>query len=232
VTFKSAPLCLAAIASSGIFLVLKSMLKTRFLGLTHICKSASTRWQQRIVATRTYIRPHYYNNNEPLSKAIQAQKNPLQRFSRTINNIDPNKVLWSVIGTNVGVYLMWQYAINSYKQFGDSHWLNIMGKHFISSPEAVHNGRYHTLLTSAFSHKSLEHLGLNMLVLYSIGQGVIEAIGASRFLILYAGAGITASLVAVGYRKYIRPMLEKEKYGRSRDPRLMGGSMGASGNLT
>ncbi|OAD01786.1 hypothetical protein MUCCIDRAFT_144605 [Mucor lusitanicus CBS 277.49] len=127
--------------------------------------------------------------------------------------MDPNKVLWSVIGTNVGVYLLWQYAINSYKQFGDAHWLNIMRKHFISSPEAMHNGRYHTLLTSAFSHKSLDHLGLNMLVLYSIGQGVIEAIGASRFLILYAGAGITASLVAVGYRKYIRPLLEKEKYG-------------------
>lgn len=205
------------------------MLRTRFIGLTHICKSASTQWQHRIAAARTYIRPHYYSNNEPLSKAVQAQKSPLQRFSRKMNNMDPNKVLWSVIGTNVGVYLLWQYAINSYKQFGDAHWLNIMRKHFISSPEAMHNGRYHTLLTSAFSHKSLDHLGLNMLVLYSIGQGVIEAIGASRFLILYAGAGITASLVAVGYRKYIRPLLEKEKYGRSGDPRLMGGSMGASG---
>ncbi|KAL0144601.1 hypothetical protein V8B55DRAFT_1454116 [Mucor lusitanicus] len=207
------------------------MLRTRFIGLTHICKSASTQWQHRIAAARTYIRPHYYSNNEPLSKAVQAQKSPLQRFSRKMNNMDPNKVLWSVIGTNVGVYLLWQYAINSYKQFGDAHWLNIMRKHFISSPEAMHNGRYHTLLTSAFSHKSLDHLGLNMLVLYSIGQGVIEAIGASRFLILYAGAGITASLVAVGYRKYIRPLLEKEKYGRSGDPRLMGGSMGASGSV-
>lgn len=205
------------------------MLKTRFVGLTNICKSTSTRWQQKIATTRTYIRPHYYNNNEPLSKTIQAQKNPLQMFSRKLNSIDPNKVLWSVIGTNVGVFLMWQYAINSYKQFGDSHWLNIMGKHFISSPEAVSNGRYHTLLTSAFSHKSLEHIGLNMLVLYSIGQGVIAAIGASRFLILYAGAGITASIVGIGYKKYIRPMLEKERYGHSRDSGFRGGSMGASG---
>ncbi|KAI8643880.1 hypothetical protein BD408DRAFT_341473 [Parasitella parasitica] len=146
--------------------------------------------------------------------------------------MDPNKVLWSVIGTNVGIFFMWQYAVNAYKQFGDSHWLDRMAKHFICSQEAVHHGRYHTLLTSTFSHKSLEHLGLNMLVLYSIGQGVIGAIGASRFLMLYVGAGIASSLAANGYRKYIQPKLERGKYGRSnRDANFSRGSMGASGSV-
>lgn len=179
--------------------------------------------------SRSYIRPHYYNEQPSLSKAIQQQRNPFHKFGRAINNMDPNKVLWSVIGTNVGVYFLWQYAINSYKQFGDATWLDRMAKNFISSPEAIKDGRIHTLLTSAFSHKSLDHLGINMLVLYSIGQGVMEAVGASRFLLLYTGAGITASAVAIFYKQFIRPSLEKRKYGRS--DLNMGGSMGASGKM-
>jgi membrane associated rhomboid family serine protease len=175
---------------------------------------------------RNYIRPHYYNE-QPLSKALQQQRNPFNQIGRRINRLDPNKVMWAVIGTNVGIYFMWQYAINSYKTFGDTHWLNIMAKNFINSTESMKEGRYHTLLTSAFSHKSLDHLGLNMLVLYSIGQGVLEAVGASRFLLLYAGAGVASSVVALTYRQYIRPILEKNKYGKKDDSKS--GSMGASG---
>lgn len=179
---------------------------------------------------RHYIRPHYYNNTEPsLSNALKQQQNPFNRMGRVINNMDPNKVLWTVIGTNVGVYFLWQFAINSYKQFGDESWLDFMVKNFMSSPAHLEHGRIHTLLTSAFSHKTLDHLGLNMLVLYSIGQGVIEAVGASRFLLLYAGAGITSSLVAVGYRKYVKPRLEKGYYGKSIDNSRFIGSLGASG---
>ncbi len=187
---------------------------------------------QFFTSKRHYIRPHYYNNKEPsLSNALKQQRNPFNKIGRVINNMEPKKVLWSVIGTNVGIFFMWQFAINSYKQFGDESWLDFMVKNFMNSPAHLENGRIHTLLTSAFSHKTLDHLGLNMLVLYSIGSGVIEAIGASRFLLLYAGAGITSSLVAVGYRKYIRPRLEKGYYGRMNDNSKMIGSLGASGSV-
>lgn len=182
-------------------------------------------------AKRYYIRPHYYNNKEPsLSKALSAQRNPFNQLGRKINNLDPNKVLWTVIGTNVGVFLLWQFAISTYKQFRDDSWLEFMVKNFMSSEDNMDHGRIHTLLTSCFSHKSIEHLGLNMLVLYSMGQGVIEAIGASRFLLLYAGAGVTASLIGVGYRKYIRPRLERG-YNKHSSVNVVG-SLGASGNLS
>ncbi|KAI7890248.1 uncharacterized protein EV154DRAFT_255140 [Mucor mucedo] len=183
------------------------------------------------LATRSYIRPHYYNNKEgSLSSALKSQKNPFNQFGTKINNLPPNAVLWTVIGTNVGVFGLWQYSINTYKTFGDDSRLNFMVKNFMCSPSHIENGRIHTLLTSAFSHKSLDHLGLNMFVLYTMGQGVIEFIGASRFLLLYAGAGITASLVGVGYRKYIKPMLEKG-YRQQRDNSLFLGSLGASGSV-
>ncbi|KAI7905728.1 uncharacterized protein BX663DRAFT_429263 [Cokeromyces recurvatus] len=173
------------------------------------------------INTRAYVRPHYYNLTEQKSF---LQNNPIKRF---INNTDPNKVLWTVIGTNVGVFLLWQYSFSSYKQFGDANWLNFMVKNFVNSSEAIHNGRYHTLLTSCISHKSLDHLGINMFVLYSIGQGVIEAIGASRFLLLYAGAGLASSIISIGFKKYIRPLLSDKN-----DKQIITkGSMGASGSI-
>ncbi|KAI8142899.1 hypothetical protein BJV82DRAFT_612667 [Fennellomyces sp. T-0311] len=174
---------------------------------------------------RVFIRPHYYEKPK-LSQALKQQQSPWRQLGRRINNTNPNTILYGVIGTNVAVYFMWQYAISSYRQFGDSSWLNFMAGNFMNSREAIQQGRYHTLLTSAFSHKDLSHLGLNMLVLYSMGQAALEAIGASRFLLLYAGAGITASLATQGYHKYIRPMLERKRFfaGRERF-----GALGASG---
>lgn len=181
------------------------------------------------VSLRTYIRPRHYDRiGTPLSEAIKRQNNPFRQVGRVINNMNPNVVLWSVIGTNVGIYGLWQYGINNYKQFGDPGTLNFMFKHFMNSSDAWHNGRWHTLLTSAFSHKDLNHLGINMLVLYSIGQGVIEAVSASRFLLLYCGAGIAGSLGTLIYRNYLRPVLENRT--GTRDPPSIG-SLGASGIL-
>ncbi|ORX54382.1 hypothetical protein DM01DRAFT_1286931 [Hesseltinella vesiculosa] len=144
--------------------------------------------------------------------------------------MDPNKVLWGVIGTNVAIYGVWQYGISNYRQFGDPGCLQFMLRHFMNSPEAWQNGRWHTLLTSAFSHKDLDHLGINMLVLYSMGQGVLQAIGNSRFLLLYAGAGVAGSLATIFYRKYIRPSLERSRGRHALDNPTMG-SLGASGSV-
>ncbi|KAI8366552.1 hypothetical protein BD560DRAFT_400664 [Blakeslea trispora] len=180
-------------------------------------------------AKRTYIRPHYYQQESSLSKALERQRNPFHQFGRRVNRLDPNKVLWGIIGTNVGVFLMWRYAYSTYQQFGDSSWVAFMYRHFTNTEDAIEKGRFHTLLTSSFSHSSLNHLGLNMLVLYSIGQGVLQAIGVSRFLLLYTGAGLVASLTGVAYRKYIRPSLESKK-GHAYNSALHT-SLGASGSV-
>ena len=206
----------------------------RILSLGNVSKLArSSLFTKKIPNTsflgskRNYIRPHYYNN-EPttLSSALKKQNNPFHRIGRTVNNLNSGKVLWTLIGTNVGIYFLWQFAINSYKQFGDDHWLDFMAKNFIISPQHLSEGRIYTLITSVFSHKSLEHLGINMFVLYSFGQGVMEVVGTSRFLLLYFCAGIASSLAAAGYKAYIKPRLERSRHIRSDG--IMG-SMGASG---
>ncbi|RUS32816.1 LOW QUALITY PROTEIN: hypothetical protein BC938DRAFT_474171 [Jimgerdemannia flammicorona] len=121
---------------------------------------------------RTYIRPHYYNDPSSLSSAVRRNQNPIVRFARSLDNTNPNTVIWFIIGTNISVYLAWMYAIGSYQQFRDARWLLFMTKNFLVSNNNIEHGRLHTLLTSAFSHKDLPHLGINMFVLYSIGTAV------------------------------------------------------------
>lgn len=178
---------------------------------------------------RVMIRPYYYNQPEKsssLSKALRQQRNPFRQFQRRLDNANPNTVLYALLGVNGAVFLAWQYAVNSYKTFGDGRWLNFMAANFMNSTEAFKHGRFHTLLTSSVSHQNMGHLGLNMLVLYSMGQAAIEALGASRFLLLYSGAGIAASLATLAYRQYIRPILERKRFV-SGNPSF--GSLGASG---
>lgn len=172
------------------------------------------------------IRARYYNESPKgsLSKAIQRQNNPFFKFGRRLNNTNPNVIIWTVIGTNVSVFLMWQYAISSYQQFRDPRWLKFMMKHFMVHQDSLANGRWHNLLTASVSHKDTAHLGVNMLVLYTMGMGVIEAIGASRFLLLYGASGIASSLAHIGYQKYILPKLQK-------NPPHTIGSLGASGSV-
>jgi membrane associated rhomboid family serine protease len=187
----------------------------------------SKRWTSQLQSPSLLpIRPHYYNeSNGSLSKALQRQNNPFRKFGRRLNNTSPNVVIWTVIGTNVTVFLMWQYAISSYQQFRDPRWLKFMMKHFVVHQDSLSNGRWHNLLTASISHKDTTHLGVNMLVLYTMGMGVIEAIGASRFLLLYAASGIASSLAHIGYQKYILPKLQNRPL-----PQTIG-SLGASGSV-
>lgn len=197
----------------------KSCLERSFIG--------SQRWSSQLKSPSLFpIRPHYYNeSNGSLSKALQRQNNPFHKFGRRLNNTSPNVIIWTVIGTNVSVFLMWQYAISSYQQFQDPRWLKFMMKNFMVHLDSVSSGRWHSLLAASVSHKDTTHLGVNMLVLYTMGMGVIEAVGASRFLLLYAASGIASSLAHIGYQKYILPKLQKRPL-----PQTIG-SLGASGSV-
>lgn len=59
---------------------------------------------------------------------------------------------------------------------------------------AFARGRYWTLLTSVFSHESLIHFVINMLVLNSFGSILASVLGVRRFLGFYLVAGIVASI--------------------------------------
>ena len=73
------------------------------------------------------------------------------------------------------------------------------GALYIGSPftSGLADGEWWRLITSAFLHGSLIHLGLNMLVLWIVGAPVEQAIGRGRFLALYMVSGLAGSAGAL-----------------------------------
>lgn len=73
------------------------------------------------------------------------------------------------------------------------------GALYIGSPftSGLADGEWWRLITSAFLHGSLIHLGLNMVVLWIVGSPVEQAIGRGRFLALYVVSGLAGSAGAL-----------------------------------
>lgn len=63
-------------------------------------------------------------------------------------------------------------------------------------PEAVKLGEYWRLITCAFSHIEIIHLLANMYALHIIGNQVETFLGRTKFLTIYFGSAITASLLS------------------------------------
>ena len=59
--------------------------------------------------------------------------------------------------------------------------------------EGVSGGAYWQVLTSAFSHYDVLHLGFNMLALYFLGPMLEQVLGRPRFLAVYFVSAFTAS---------------------------------------
>jgi membrane associated rhomboid family serine protease len=62
---------------------------------------------------------------------------------------------------------------------------------------AVANGDWWRLITSAFLHANLIHIGFNMYFLWFIGSAVESALGRGRFLAVYLISGLAGSAGAL-----------------------------------
>ncbi|POM72053.1 Serine protease family S54 [Phytophthora palmivora] len=78
------------------------------------------------------------------------------------------KVIAALIATNTLVFGLWRAS------FRNARLHQFMWRHFASSYDAVVYGkRFHTLLTSAFSHITFPHFGINMFMLWEFGPHVL-----------------------------------------------------------
>jgi membrane associated rhomboid family serine protease len=64
-------------------------------------------------------------------------------------------------------------------------------------PGGLDQGEWWRLITAAFLHANLFHLGMNMVVLWIVGAPVEQAIGRGRFLALYLVSGLAGSAGAL-----------------------------------
>ncbi|MES2528667.1 MAG: rhomboid family intramembrane serine protease [Bdellovibrionota bacterium] len=73
--------------------------------------------------------------------------------------------------------------------------LNFMMENFLVSWDSLRDGRFWTLLTSAFSHNAVFHIVINMFVLRGFGTIMSEEMGTKKFVLFYLLAGMGGSLV-------------------------------------
>jgi len=127
------------------------------------------------------IPPHYQRREE---------------FRRALYTLTPRPlVTWGIIAANAMVFLamlsagadLWQPRDELLLHFGAD--LGILTRH----------GQWWRLLTAAFVHIGLIHIGMNMLVLALAGPFVERLLGHAGFLITYLLAGLAGSLASVAW---------------------------------
>jgi membrane associated rhomboid family serine protease len=98
----------------------------------------------------------------------------------------------SLIGLNILIYLITAVQGNGINAPGGS----LAEKFWLYGPE-VANGGWWRLITAAFLHASIIHIGFNMYVLWVIGAPVEQYLGRARFLGLYFASGLAGSAGAL-----------------------------------
>ena len=121
------------------------------------------------------------------------------------------KLIALIMAANTAVFGLWRVSFRSAKLH------QFMWRHFASSYDAVVYGkRFHTLLTSAFSHITFPHFGINMFMLWQFGPHVLAPsnsdVGA-RYSRAVAQSRI-AGLVRDAYHNFRRgpELLSTEKF--------------------
>ena len=113
-----------------------------------------------------------------------------------------------LIGINVLVFLINLAQGSSLTQVSGS--LFVKGALYV--PGGLDQGEWYRLITAAFLHASIIHLGMNMLVLWFIGAPVEQAIGRGRFLAIY----IVSRARRLGGRGHLQPERRSRSARRAR----------------
>jgi membrane associated rhomboid family serine protease len=97
-----------------------------------------------------------------------------------------------LIAINVLLYLVGAVQGAGFNDPGGS----IYAKLWLDAPD-LHNGGWWRLITTAFLHASIVHIGFNMFALWVIGRPVEQYLGPLRYVGLYFAAGLAGSAGAL-----------------------------------
>jgi membrane associated rhomboid family serine protease len=144
---------------------------------------------------------------------------PLDGGAGRVGRKGARAVTWGLIGVNVLVWLAWLHANSSSgadpsdprgssrlaaEKLAEKRW---MYDNMTASVRNLQEGRWWTLVTNAFSHQSLLHLGMNMVGLNVFAPAVLLHIGYARFAVLYVGGAICCSLAHMLFSVRVAPQL-------------------------
>ena len=124
---------------------------------------------------------------------IKAARPDVKTRAKFWNARQPTLVTYTLIAINVAVYL---WTVNADRKFdlgriphGD--YTLALAKPFIQ------DGQYYRLISSGFLHYGIFHIGMNMLLLFQLGQLLEPAIGRVRFALLYFASLLAGSFGAL-----------------------------------
>jgi len=115
----------------------------------------------------------------------------MQRRATSLSTTQPI-VTWALVAVNVAVYLITVAQGAGINSPGGK----LFDKWALYGP-FVKNGDWWRLITAAFLHASILHIGLNMLALVWLGGPVERYIGRVRYLALYLVSGLAGSAGAL-----------------------------------
>ncbi|KAK4483263.1 hypothetical protein RD792_010448, partial [Penstemon davidsonii] len=133
-----------------------------------------------------------------------------------LRRLTPDGVVIGLIVTNVAVFMLWRVAEPRF-----------MVENFMVSVDNFASGRFHTLITSAFSHRDMWHLISNMVGLYFFGLSMGRTFGPEYLLKLYLSGAVVGSIFYLAYHAFIAPSFQN-KHRLGIDPSKIPG-LGASG---
>lgn len=136
-------------------------------------------------------------------KTKRREQKPKQRWEEPDEPVRTPPVLLVIVGANCVVFVLWQ----------STYIRRFMGKHFaLSSAGVLKEGRFHTLITSIFSHYDPVHLGANMCCLIFFGKEVVAILGQARFAALFVASGLVSSMAQVAWPLVAPPQSRYSQY--------------------
>jgi membrane associated rhomboid family serine protease len=103
---------------------------------------------------------------------------------------------YALIAANVIVFLLTN-KINAAGGLGFGGTLNSLGNRLVLYGPAVKNGQDYRLMSAAFIHFGLLHIGFNMYALYLLGSAFERYAGTVRFALVYFTAALAGSFGAL-----------------------------------
>lgn len=120
-----------------------------------------------------------------------------------------NMILWSTIGISAAVFGAWQYGATGGAPAGARGWFGqgavrpttpqmvqkFLSQNFLLTSQYVSMGRYWTMLTSAVSHRDINHLLGNMFSLHAFSSVLIYAVRSPVHVAsLFVGSALAGSI--------------------------------------
>jgi membrane associated rhomboid family serine protease len=127
-------------------------------------------------------------------ECLEEAAKSLPRSRRVLAVGTPGPVTRVLIGLNVAVFIL-EIATGGRLGFDMSGAFNskLIASGGLQPLEIALHGEYYRLVTAMFLHGGLQHVALNMYVLWLLGSMIEPAIGSGKFTAVYFVSGLTAS---------------------------------------